>query len=368
MSDSSLQRTNTNNSLTLVHSTSLDIFSSPSFPLEQQQIVPTRSPNAVLSFGTKDEAEYFLHYKDELAPWLDVCDGQRHFSTNVTRRITSSPLLLQSIYAWGSLHLSMLRGIDDIVSYTYYNKALAILIPLLNNPDSALSDELLAAIVILRSYEEFSESDEGMHLFGSARLLEHLSTPTTPGTLLTLSSLSKAARWVILRQWIYFGLTKSEPMGMLLDPYIALAECEPTNDENWCNHAVLLFARILGSSFKSQGMTATDWEELQESNEQWYRDKPSTFLPIWEDGNTPESTFPLVWCREDVHLIGLQHYHLSRILLEVFDPRPLKPGFDSFKRQVAANVCITFQREDFMLTILIDCSDYIHEICNRPST
>jgi hypothetical protein len=258
----------------------------------------------------------------------------------VSRRATSSPLLLQSIYAWGSLHFSMLRDIDDSVSYAYYNKALAILIPLLNNPDSALSDELLAAIVILRSYEEFSESDEGTHLFGSAQLLEHLSNPASPNSLNTLSSLAKAARWVILRQWIYFGLTMSEPMKMRLDPYVTLIEYGSTSEEDWCNHAVLLFSRILESSFKSQGMTVADWGELHDSNEQWYQNKPSTFQPIWEElsSDSSEHTFPLVWCREDIHLIGLQHYHLSRILLAVFDPRPVKPGFESFKRKMDANV------------------------------
>jgi hypothetical protein len=249
---------------------------------------------------------------------------------------------MQSIYAWGSLHLSFLRDIDDIVSYAYYTKALTLLIPLLNDPDSALSDELLAAIVILRSYEEFSESDEGTHLFGSARLLDHLSNPASPSSLHTLSELTKAARWIILRQWIYFGLTRSEPMKMRLNSYISAAEHEPVSDATWCNHAVLVFARVLECSFKAQGMTATDWRELEESNEQWYQNKPSTFLPIWEElpGDSSDLTFPLAWCREDIHLVGLQHYHLSRILLAIFDPRVMKPGFESFKRSMDANVCV----------------------------
>ena len=155
-----------------------------------------------------------------------------------------------------------------------------------------------------------------------------------------MSDLSKAARWVILRQWIYFALTKSEPMRMSLDPYITVADRHAQSDEWWCNQAVLRFARVLESSSKPHGMEPSEWRELQKANEQWFEDKPTTFLPIWNEPVTAnsDSVFPVMWCCEEVHLVGLQHYHLSRTVLAVFDPDVARPGFDSFRKRRLSEV------------------------------
>jgi hypothetical protein len=45
---------------------------------------------------------------------------------------------------------------EDDVSATYYSHALRMLIPILDGPVEALDENILAAIVLLRSYEEFS--------------------------------------------------------------------------------------------------------------------------------------------------------------------------------------------------------------------
>jgi hypothetical protein len=229
---------------------------------------------------------------------------------------------------------------DDSMSYAYYNEALGLLIPLLDHPEAIPRDELLAAIVILRGYEEFMEADEGTHLFGSARLLDHLASPESPSGPDATSSLSTAARWVILRQYVYFGLTRSEPMQLGLETYIDLNSNDAFNDEGWCNHAVLLFVKTLECSLKASGIPASDWQDLTESNELWFQNKPISFAPIWEDlpNEASDMSFPLTWCLEDVHLIGLQHYHLTKILLAIFDPRTTGSGFDSFRRKLDANV------------------------------
>lgn len=44
----------------------------------------------------------------------------------------------------------------DEVSATYYSKALRILIPILDGPIEELDENILAAIVVLRAFEELS--------------------------------------------------------------------------------------------------------------------------------------------------------------------------------------------------------------------
>lgn len=336
---SALQRTEPDRSSTFSRSPGIDAVANAE--------LQSQSPDALVAkigspapFKNRQEVEYFVHFKDKIAPWIDVCDQQQHFGVEVPRRAFSSPLLLQSIFASGCLQLSALRNVDDIASYAYYNQALGLLIPLLDRPESLPRDELLAAIVILRGYEEFMEGDQGTHLFGSARLLDHLTGPDSPGGPDSTSSLSTAARWVILRQYVYFGLTRCEPIRLGLQTYINLNSNTPFDDETWCNHAVLLFAQVLEHSFRAKGIPASEWEGLAESNELWFQNKPSSFTPIWEElpSDTSETSFPLTWCLQDVHLIGLQHYHLTKILLAIFDPRTTGLGFESFKRKMDANV------------------------------
>lgn len=53
-----------------------------------------------------------------------------------------------------SQHMHFLAGDDDNESAVYHSKCLQLLIPSLDNPMLGLDENLLAAIVILRLYEE----------------------------------------------------------------------------------------------------------------------------------------------------------------------------------------------------------------------
>lgn len=116
---------------------------------------------------TEEEAQYLQYFVHTLAPPLDVCDSDRHFATDVPRRALQSPILLQSIYAWASLYMFCTGRVAEDVSFGYYDTAIQLLIPILDQPSYALSDDLLAVIVILRSYEEYSSLCSPIHDFCS---------------------------------------------------------------------------------------------------------------------------------------------------------------------------------------------------------
>ncbi|TKW50345.1 hypothetical protein CTA1_566 [Colletotrichum tanaceti] len=107
-------------------------------------------------FQDRDKARLFMHYVHDLSMWVDICDAKRHFGTEVPKRACRSPLLAYSIIALASRSLCCIRGADDSEPSTYYSHALQILIPMLDSSLEAQNEEVLAAIVILRQYEEMN--------------------------------------------------------------------------------------------------------------------------------------------------------------------------------------------------------------------
>ncbi|KAF2233599.1 hypothetical protein EV356DRAFT_547438, partial [Viridothelium virens] len=269
---------------------------------------------------------------------LDACDSLRHFSTEVPRRALHSPLLLQSILAYTSKHLRQVTGRDND-SADYYSRSLRLLIPVLDDPEGALNENNLAAIVILRSFEEFSgsKSDHGAHLLGSARLFNLISNYATT------SSLGEAARWIVLRQDIYFSLTKSQPLHMDLDDYeypLAATGMLNTELDSYTNRIVLLFARLLNHVFGSySNPNPRHWDHLNEQVADWYRGMPQDFSPLWIEPPDPDagSAFPRIFMAEQGHVVAYQHYCLCSILLAIFDPHLSAPSFETFNQRSEAN-------------------------------
>lgn len=87
---------------------------------------------------------------------VDVCDQKCHFGSEVPQRAVHYPVLLYAIFALASLHRNTLLGIEDTVPEEYHNQCLQLLIPVLDDPQGVVDENFLAAVVILRSYEEMS--------------------------------------------------------------------------------------------------------------------------------------------------------------------------------------------------------------------
>jgi hypothetical protein len=73
----------------------------------------------------------------------------------VPQRARSCRTLYNAILALSARHLSQIKGFDAYASTQYYQECLKTLIPSLSDPKAALDDNLLAATVILRLFEEF---------------------------------------------------------------------------------------------------------------------------------------------------------------------------------------------------------------------
>lgn len=117
------------------------------------------SPEAAFSLPTTPtlsphEAQLMQHFIEHLAPSIDVVCRDSIFGRLVPRMAFLSPILLTSIFACASKHMSKTIGMTDPTPETYFQETLDHLIPVLNEPDALIEDYKLAAVVILRVMEE----------------------------------------------------------------------------------------------------------------------------------------------------------------------------------------------------------------------
>ncbi|KAI5458694.1 hypothetical protein BGZ63DRAFT_474322 [Mariannaea sp. PMI_226] len=278
--------------------------------------------------NTRKEAKYFMHYIQNLGSWFDTCDPARHFSIEVPKRAHHLPLLAYSILAYSSRQVSLMTGVDKESHSSYYSHALRILIPIFDNPSEAFNENVLAAIVILRSYEEMFEGDVNTHLTGSSKLLNSESRFVAQG------GLGEAASWVVLRQDQYVCLTKSLPLRINLDSYENSQAFIDSTDHSLANRAVFICGRVIAYAMNQSLRLDPDvWEELDQETKRWHKLCPWRFLSSESaaTGNQSDSSaFPTLWMPRKVQVLGLQHYFLARMILDIFHPKLWKPSFEAF--------------------------------------
>ncbi|KAM5345983.1 hypothetical protein ACJ41O_011844 [Fusarium nematophilum] len=283
--------------------------------------------------NTRKEASYLMHFIHELAPWFDVCDAARHFGTEVPKRARHFPFLAYSILAFSSRQMSLKEGIRDDSHEAYHSHALRILIPILDDPIGAVNENVLAGIVILRSYEEMTDADGGAHLTGSSRLLNSEFRFAAQG------GLGEAASWVVLRQDMYVSLTRSRPLRTNMDSYRDSQSFVDTSDESLANRVVFICGRVLAYAFGPDSrLDPALWVQLGEDLRGWYEATPWKVLSCAPEAVPGrQSVFPTLWMARHIQVLGYQHYYIARMLLTIFDPRLWTPGFDAIRSRAASD-------------------------------
>lgn len=205
----------------------------------------------------------------------DACDPLHHFATIVPKRALDVPLLLYAVLAFSAQVLNPESESDNSEASTYYSKSLSLLIPILSDPSQTYDENVLAAVVLLRMYEERDVMDEKCHLLGQSRLLNSMAEFSHSG------GLGEAASWVSLRQDIYISVVSKQPISIDLKIYEKSKSFEKKDDGSWANVMVYLFARVLALAFAPNSQHLHDeWQFLEMSVEQWNLSKPKTFSPV----------------------------------------------------------------------------------------
>ncbi|CEJ53706.1 hypothetical protein PMG11_00054 [Penicillium brasilianum] len=266
-----------------------------------------------------------------MAHWADITDPYRHFESEVPARALKEPVLRCAIFAFSSRHLNRQKDSDTAEALQYHNECVQLLIPALSETEQ-ITEDVLAAVAILRQHEEMDGEDHQFHLTGTTHILNSVQSFGSSG------GLGEAAAWLCLRQDIYVSLTTQRPLRTNLLNFHGSDIFNRNDDFAWSSRMVFLLAKVLQSSVSDVCPDTAIREEVED----WYTSKPYTFEPVRmvARGSEIDQRFPTIWMLLPVHVIGLQYYHIAKIVLALSASSPIKSAYESFRqtRQTERNI------------------------------
>ncbi|KAF5709741.1 hypothetical protein FGLOB1_5807 [Fusarium globosum] len=291
-----------------------------------------RSPDSPYSrppmqFTTR-EAELIKNFTENMALWADATDVHRHFELEVPRRSLYFPVLRYAVFAFSSRHLNRDKADTSTEALEYYNSCLSVLIEAVDKASGHIDEETLAAIAILRQYEEMDAEDMEMHLTGTSRIVNSMSEFDFNG------GLGEAAAWLCLRQDIYVSLTRLRPLRSNLENYLQSDIFRRTDDAAYANKMVYLLARSLGSIYPSDSSISNEsLENIRLEVDGWLDSKPAAFNPILESARNKDqgNSLPIIWVLSPFHSVGLQYYHIAKIVLAMSFPIATDSVFEQIR-------------------------------------
>ncbi|KAK4866111.1 hypothetical protein LT330_008851 [Penicillium expansum] len=275
------------------------------------------------------EAILLRNFVENMALWADITDPQRHFETEVSARALKEPVLRYAIFAFSSRHLDRQDNTDVTEALQYHNRCVQLLIPALSGPREHITEDILAAVAILRQHEEMDGEDNQFHLTGTTHILNTVSTFGSSG------GLGEAAAWLCLRQDIYISLTSQRPLRTNLQSFYQSDVFQRNDDFAWSSRMVFLLANILQGAFTDSTIThSTD------QIEEWYSTKPHTFDPVRSipKGPEPDQRLPVMWMLLPVHVIGIQYYHIAKIVLALSESSQASSTYESLRHSRTVEV------------------------------
>lgn len=277
----------------------------------------------------KEEAYLLRYFVENLARSFDLTDPLKHFRSVVPQRAATCPMLLNAIFACSARHLSRVNNYDPVVSDKYHQECLKHLIPMLDDTTAILEENLLASTIILRHLEEIevpvsgqSPSGQQSHLLGLHALIAAQEHATMSG------GLRQAAFWVGLRQEIYVAFVNQRSIVPALTHCNIDRSFDVAADHVWACRMVVLCADVIRYCFGESDQPLATYTFLADSVAQWHSFKPVSFTPVYHHEADADNVFPEMWFVDDDIVIGLDHYHIARILLASYNPRipRLGPG------------------------------------------
>ncbi|THY33532.1 hypothetical protein D6D00_00956, partial [Aureobasidium pullulans] len=286
-------------------------YASPGVLYTERPIWPLKS---------SQEAHLMRFFVDRIAPAIDLCDRDRHFALVVPQRASQCPILLNAVFAASARHLSTISDFDPIVSNKYNQECLKHLIPKLSDAEAITDENLLAATVILRHLEELeismSGSDVENHLLGT-----HLLMSAQEHHRALAGGLRKAVYWFGLRQEIYVSFVKQRPIHDSFKRCTMDVPLNPIDDFDWANSIIARTGEVIQFCFDEREHSTTNYDHIVQHFDAWFIQKPDSYMPIYAVEANPSKVFPELWYLNDAVITGLQHYHLGRALLAVYNPR-----------------------------------------------
>lgn len=251
----------------------------------------------------------------------------------------------------------------------YYLATNAYLRVLCDNEAHTRDEDLLAATVIIRFYEELVELIMGtsedqlarpFQLFVAAQAKPDLFQFSyeqydfrTPGTFTRvrhiaepyLKSYQHSSFRIALRQECQRALLSRERVQLPLEAWKLLEGFDEAEDSVWTDRHLYHYAKVLQFCFSPDEYGHQKnhrWQELRDFEPRWEEVRPLSFSPYHQaqpDRSLGE-VFPKLWYVHEVNAVGMIYYHLARVLLTVYDPNihRIGPGSVAAQRKVSGEV------------------------------
>ncbi|KAL6707714.1 hypothetical protein ACN47E_003835 [Coniothyrium glycines] len=288
----------------------------------------------VSSFQLSEEEEFCLwkNWSDEVAPWLDKFDSERHFQHTLPILARSNKHLRYSILAVSARQLERKQQNKHTErSLSLYQEAIQLILPALHTR----STPVIASCVVLCVLEMLSSSPKAwhQHLDGCANLIQALGINGFSG------GVDQALFWCFARMDFCGGLIASSRTLMPIDRWIAGVDLDGDihmfqKNAGFNSHAcqavylcaqildLLAFCPHLGERVGASPSLTTEvsnsytdrWEKLWRYITQWAVTRPAEMLPI-ACINASSKPFPMVLYSNAAAISGNQLYHTASILM-----------------------------------------------------
>ncbi|KAK5096448.1 hypothetical protein LTS08_007704 [Lithohypha guttulata] len=262
-----------------------------------------------------------------------------------------------------------LRDLNEVSTIKYYLATNAYLRVLCTNEAHTRDEDLLAATVIIRFYEELAALISGeprdqltrpFQLFVAAQARpDNFHFPPEqynfqiPGVFASIRTIIEpyletyqhGSFRIALRQECQRALLSRGKVHLPLEAWNFLEGFDETEDSVWTDRHLYHYARVLQYCFshdEPESQKLSQYEALKGFETKWEETRPLSFSPY--DQAQPDrdngEIFPKYWYVNEVHAVGVMYLHLSRLLLTVYDPyiHRIGPGSAAAQRRVSAEV------------------------------
>lgn len=290
-----------------------------------------------------EECTLWRTWFDEVAPWLDKFDNERHFQHMLPTMAPHHPHLRLSILALSARQME-LKGtaVSADSSLSLYQEAIHQLLPHLPERNTAV----IASCVILCVLEMLSCSPKAWqrHLDGCASLMEAVGINGFVG------GVNQALFWCFARMDVCGALISSVKTLIPVSRWAPGAESDLAADfqsfqtisdfAGWANYAVYLMAQVtdllhgdnssLARQSQSRRQSTINSEPLPRTSQQyadrwrelwryicgWHEKRPAPLLPTMTvPSASPASPFPTIIFSNPAAISGNQLHHTAALLM-----------------------------------------------------
>ncbi|TQN67384.1 Transcription activator AMTR1 [Colletotrichum shisoi] len=292
-----------------------------------------------------EECALWKNWVDEISPWLDKFDNQRHFQHSLPTMARSHDHLRYSMLALSARQLELKdRSRPTDQSLALYQEAIHLLLPRLPTRTTAV----IASCVVLCVLEMASCSPKAWrrHLDGCASLMQAVGMNGFVG------GVEQALFWCFVRMDVCGALISSVRTLIPVDRWASgLADAgrflahNDRGHDTWANYAVYLCARVLnllaplakanpgGLFFDGGGLPTNDaqyrtrWMRLWRLVEDWHARRPAEMRPIMTipPSSDDAEPFPAILYSNPAAVSGNQIYHTAALLMLQNRPASLRP-------------------------------------------